>query len=155
MKVWIQRVSEASVTIDGEIVASIGRGYLLLFGVTHGDNVRMASRLAEKVVSIRLFEDAGGRMNLSLPEVDGEVIAVSQFTLYADVSRGRRPGFSGAAPGPVAEPLYEAFVRELRARLGENKVQTGRFGADMKVALVNDGPVSIELDSEKMPFPSA
>ena len=145
MKAWLQRVSEASVTIDGERVAEIGRGYLVLLGVTHGDTVQAADHIAERITNIRLFEDEGGKMNRSLEEIGGSVIVVSQFTLYADTSRGRRPGFSNAAGGDVAKPLYERVAEHLRELLGEERVGTGRFGADMKVALVNDGPVSIEL----------
>ena len=106
MKVWIQRVSEASVTIGGERVASIGKGYLILLGVTHGDDAKIADRLAEKVCAIRLFEDSQGKINSSVEDVGGDIIVVSQFTLYADTSRGRRPGFAYAAPGSVAEPVY-------------------------------------------------
>lgn len=145
MKAWIQRVSEASVTIDGERVSAIGRGYLVLLGVTHTDTEKDADYIAERICVVRLFEDDGGKMNRSLEDIGGEVIVVSQFTLYADTSRGRRPGFSNAAPGHVAEPLYERVVAQLRQRLGEGRVGTGRFGADMKVALVNDGPVSVEI----------
>lgn len=147
MKVWLQRVSEASVTIDGERVAEIGKGYLALLGVTHTDKEKDADYIAERICVVRLFEDEGGKMNRSLEEIGGDVIVVSQFTLYADTSRGRRPGFSGAAPGAVAEPLYERVVAQLRQRLGASRVGTGRFGADMKVALVNDGPVSVEIVS--------
>ena len=145
MKAWLQRVSEASVTIDGERVAQISRGYLVLLGVTHSDTIQGADYIASRIATIRLFEDDAAKMNRSIVDVDGSVIVVSQFTLYADTSRGRRPGFSNAAPGPVAEPLYERVVAKLREILGTSRVQTGRFGADMKVALVNDGPVSIEL----------
>lgn len=145
MKAWIQRVSEASVTIDGERVSAIGRGYLVLLGVTHTDTEKDADYISERICVVRLFEDEGGKMNRSLEDIGGEVIVVSQFTLYADTSRGRRPGFSNAAPGPVAEPLYERVVAQLRQRLGASRVGTGRFGADMKVALVNDGPVSVEI----------
>lgn len=145
MKAWLQRVSEASVTIDGEKVAEIGKGYLVLLGVTHGDTEKAADYIAERIAVVRLFEDEAGRMNRSLEETGGSVIVVSQFTLYADTSRGRRPGFSAAAPGEVARPLYERVVAALRERLGPERVGTGRFGADMKVALINDGPVSVEL----------
>lgn len=145
MKAWIQRVSEASVTIDGEKVSAIGRGYLVLLGVTHTDTEKEADYIAERICVVRLFEDEDGKMNRSLEDIGGEVIVVSQFTLYADTSRGRRPGFSNAAPGPVAEPLYERVVAQLRQRLGDSRVGTGRFGADMKVALINDGPVSVEI----------
>ena len=145
MKAWIQRVSGASVTISGERVSEIGRGYLILLGVTHADTLETADKLAERIPVIRLFEDEKGAMNRSLAEIGGSVIVVSQFTLYADMEHGRRPGFSNAAPGKVAEPIYNRVVERLRALLGSDKVGTGRFGADMQVALVNDGPVSIEL----------
>ena len=145
MKAWLQRVSSASVSVDGECIAEIGRGYLVLLGVTHSDGEAEADRIAERIPVLRLFTDEKGLMNLSLEEVGGSVIVVSQFTLYADTSRGRRPGFSHAARPEKASPLYERVVARLRERLGPERVGTGRFGADMKVALVNDGPVSVEL----------
>ena len=145
MKAWIQRVSSASVTIDGEKVAEIGRGYLVLLGVTHTDTAVEADKLADRIPVLRLFRDENEQMNLSLEDVGGEVIVVSQFTLYADTAHGRRPGFGNAARPELAEPLYERVVARLRERLGEKRVGTGRFGADMKVALLNDGPVSVEL----------
>ena len=145
MKAWIQRVSSASVTIDGENVAEIGRGYLVLLGVTHTDTAVEADKLADRIPVLRLFRDENEQMNLSLEDVGGEVIVVSQFTLYADTAHGRRPGFGNAARPELAEPLYERVVARLRERLGEKRVGTGRFGADMKVALLNDGPVSVEL----------
>lgn len=145
MKAWLQRVSEASVTIDGESVASIAGGYLILLGITHGDSEAKADEIVAKIPVIRLFGDENGKMNRSLMDIGGEVIVVSQFTLYADMNHGRRPGFSAAAKPDVAEPLYRYFVKKLREAIGTEKVGTGRFGADMKVSLVNDGPVSIEL----------
>ena len=145
MKAWIQRVSSASVVIDGVQVASIGRGYLVLLGVTHSDTIAEADKIADRIPVLRLFRDANEQMNLSLEDVGGEVIVVSQFTLYADTSHGRRPGFGNAARPEIAEPLYERVVARLRERLGPDRVGTGRFGADMKVSLVNDGPVSVEL----------
>ena len=145
MKAWIQRVSSASVVIDGVQVASIGRGYLVLLGVTHTDTAAEADKIADRIPVLRLFRDANEQMNLSLEDVGGEVIVVSQFTLYADTAHGRRPGFGNAARPEIAEPLYERVVARLRERLGPDRVGTGRFGADMKVSLVNDGPVSIEL----------
>ena len=148
MKAWIQRVSSASVVIDGVQVASIGRGYLVLLGVTHTDTVAEADKIADRIPVLRLFRDANEQMNLSLEDVGGEVIVVSQFTLYADTAHGRRPGFGNAARPEIAEPLYERVVARLRERLGAERVGTGRFGADMKVSLVNDGPVSIELRTE-------
>ena len=147
MKAWIQRVSEASVTIDGEVVSSIGQGFLVLLGVTHSDTTREADDIAARIATLRIFEDANGKSNLSLEDVGGSVIVVSQFTLYADTAHGRRPGYSAAAPRPVAEPLYEQVVARLRERLGPERVGTGRFGADMKVRLLNDGPFSVELVS--------
>ena len=145
MKAWVQRVSEASVDVGAERIASIGKGYLVLLGITHADTPEIALKMAARIPVLRLFEDEGGHMNRSLQEIGGSVIVVSQFTLYADTARGRRPGFSAAAPGPVAEPLYELVVAELKRILGPDKVGTGRFGADMQVALVNDGPVSVEV----------
>ena len=148
MKAWIQRVSRASVTIDGERVSEIGQGYLVLLGVTHTDTEASADKIAERIPVLRLFTDENDHMTLSLEDVKGSVIVVSQFTLYADTAHGRRPGFSGAARPELAEPLYERVVARLRERLGDARVGTGRFGADMKVELLNDGPVSIELLAE-------
>lgn len=145
MKAWIQRVTRASVTIDGECVSRIGRGYLVLLGVTHADTEAEADRIAERISVLRLFTDERGLMNLSLEDVGGSVIVVSQFTLYADTAHGRRPGFSNAARPEQANPLYERVVAKLRERLGADRVGTGRFGADMAVELVNDGPVSVEV----------
>lgn len=145
MKAWIQRVARASVTIDGECVSRIGRGYLVLLGVTQTDTDVEADRIAERIPVLRLFTDERGLMNLSLEDVGGSVIVVSQFTLYADTAHGRRPGFSNAARPEQANPLYERVVEKLRERLGAKRVGTGRFGADMAVELVNDGPVSVEV----------
>jgi len=145
MKAWIQRVSHASVTIDGECVAKIGRGYLILLGVTHTDTEEAADKIAARIPVLRLFRDEKEQMNLSLEDVKGSVIVVSQFTLYADTAHGRRPGFSNAARPELANPLYERVVAKLRESLGADRVGTGRFGADMKVELLNDGPVSVEL----------
>ena len=148
MKAWIQRVARASVTIAGERVAEIGRGYLVLLGVTHSDTEAEADKIASRLPVLRLFTDANDQMNLSLEDVGGSIIVVSQFTLYADTAHGRRPGFSNAARPEQAEPLYERVVEQLRARLGADRVGTGRFGADMQVELVNDGPVSVELRAD-------
>ena len=145
MKAWIQRVARASVTIAGERVAEIGRGFLVLLGVTHSDTEAEADKIASRLPVLRLFTDANDQMNLSLEDVGGSIIVVSQFTLYADTAHGRRPGFSNAARPEHAEPLYQRVVAQLRARLGAERVGTGRFGAHMKVELVNDGPVSVEL----------
>lgn len=145
MKAWLQRVSHASVTIDGECVAKIEKGYLVLLGVTHTDTEAAADKIAERIPVLRLFTDDKGLMNLSLEDVKGSVIVVSQFTLYADTAHGRRPGFSNAARPELANPLYERVVAKLREKLGAERVGTGRFGADMKVEFLNDGPVSVEL----------
>ena len=150
MKAWIQRVSRASVTIDGECVARIDRGYLVLLGVTHTDTEKEAEKIAERIPVLRLFTDDRDLMNLSLEDIGGSVIVVSQFTLYADTAHGRRPGFSNAARPGKANPLYELVVAKLRERLGVDRVGTGRFGADMKVELLNDGPVSVELLAESV-----
>ena len=148
MKALVQRVTEASVTIDGEVVAEIGKGYLVLFGVTNGDTEAMADKLASRVVKLRIFEDENGKTNKSIEDVAGSVIVVSQFTLYADTDHGNRPGFSNAARPDLAIPLYERFVADLRAALGPDRVGTGRFGADMKVRLLNDGPFTVELSDQ-------
>ena len=145
MKAWLQRVTEASVTIDGEKVAEIGLGYLVLLGVTHTDTEKDADEMAERIVNLRVFEDENQKMNRSIVDAGGSVIVVSQFTLYADTAHGRRPGFSNAARPELAKPLYERVVARLREKLGETRVGTGRFGADMKVRLLNDGPCSFEL----------
>ena len=143
MKVLVQKVLSASVTVAQKVVAQIGGGYLLFVGVEKGDTAAQADYLAKKVANFRIFTDENDKMNLSLQDVGGEVLAVSQFTLAADLSRGNRPGFDTAAAPQEAEPLYEYFVQKLR----ENglKVQTGIFQADMKVALVNDGPCTFIL----------
>ena len=145
MKAWLQRVSRAAVTIEGDRVAQSGQGYLILLGVTHTDTEAAADKIAARIPVLRLFTDEKGLMNLSLEDVKGSVIVVSQFTPYADTVHGRRPGFSNAARPELANPLYERVVAKLRETLGADRVGTGRFGADMKVELVNDGPVSVEL----------
>ena len=147
MKAVIQRVTRASVTVDGEITGEIGKGFLVLLGVVDGDTETEMKLLAKKVSEIRIFTDENDKMNLSLDKVDGEVLVVSQFTLCADIYKGRRPSFIGSAPARVANELYEAFCEELRA-LGVKKVATGIFGADMAVSLVNDGPVTIIMDTD-------
>ena len=145
MKAWIQRVTEASVEIEGEIVSQIGQGYLVLLGVTHSDTEKTADEIADRICKLRICEDENGKTNRSIIDVGGSVIVVSQFTLYADTSHGRRPGFSHAARPEIAEPLYERVVSKIREVLGADRVGTGRFGAEMKVRLLNDGPFSVEL----------
>lgn len=149
MRVIVQRTSGAEVRIDGEVVGKIGRGFMLLVGVTYGDTRSDADYLAKKVAQMRIFEDADGKMNLGLNDVGGEVLSISQFTLYADCRKGNRPSFINAARPDTAEPLYQYFNRVLREQYGLH-VETGRFGADMKVDFVNDGPVTIILDSENV-----
>jgi len=146
MRAVLQRVSQARVKIDGETVGEIGRGLLVLLGVTHNDSPEQARWLADKVVDLRIFEDAEGKMNRDVIEVGGGVLIVSQFTLYGDCRKGRRPSFIEAAPPPLAVPLYEAFINAVRAR--GVPTATGRFGAMMDVELVNDGPVTLILDSK-------
>lgn len=145
MRIVLQRVSRASVTIDGEVVGRVGRGFLLLVGFREGDDEETLRWMAEKVVGLRLFNDEAGKMNLGLEDVGGGLLVVSQFTLYGDTRRGRRPSFIEAAPPEVAIPLYDRFVELLR-RLLPGRVETGEFGAMMEVELVNDGPVTLILE---------
>ena len=144
MRAVVQRVSRGQVSVDNKVVTSIHRGLVVLLGVSPTDTSQDAQALAEKVVNLRIFEDNAGKMNLSCLDVNGEILAVSQFTLYADPRRGRRPSFTGAAKPDLAEPLCERFVESLRA-MGVS-AQTGVFGAHMLVDLVNDGPVTILLE---------
>ena len=146
MRALVQRVSQASVEVEGNVTGAIGRGLLVLLGVADGDGPKEADRLAEKVVRLRCFNDAQGAMNLALPEVEGSVLAVSQFTLFASTKKGNRPSWSRAARPEIAQPLFERFVRQLESELGRS-VPTGVFGADMQLHLINDGPVTISLDS--------
>ena len=145
MRLVVQRVSRAEVRIDGEVVGAIGRGAAVLVGIGTGDTPELAERLADRLAGIRYFEDAEGRTNLAIDDVAGEFLVVSQFTLLADLSRGRRPGFALAAPPEVAEPIVDRFVERLRE--GGRKVATGRFGAEMEVELVNDGPFTLVIDA--------
>lgn len=145
MRVIVQRCSRAEVRIDGQVVGKIGRGFMLLVGFTHEDTPQEVAFLAKKVAGMRVFEDGEGKMNLSLAEVGGAVLSISQFTLYGDARKGNRPSFIRAARPEVAEPLYELFNRTLREEYGL-QVETGEFGADMKVDFINDGPVTILLE---------
>lgn len=145
MRLVVQRVSRAEVRIDGAAVGAIGRGAAVLVGIAVGDTPELAERLADRVVALRYFQDAAGRTNLAIDEVGGEFLVVSQFTLLADLRRGRRPGFALAAPPEVAEPMVDRFVARLRE--GGRKVATGRFGAEMELELVNDGPFTLVLDA--------
>ncbi len=147
MKAVIQRVREASVTVDGEVVSSIGHGLLVLLGVANGDDSAKADWMVRKIAQLRIFEDDGGLMNLSVEDVGGSVIVVSQFTLFADCRKGNRPSFIEAAPPEFADAMYREVVGKLRARLGEERVGTGVFRAHMEVRLLNDGPVTIQLEA--------
>jgi len=144
MRAVVQRVSQASVSVEGEVVGAVGRGVVVLVGVTHGDTEEQAEWLARKIAGLRIFEDNNGKMNAGLLDVDGAALVISQFTLYADTRRGRRPGFTDAALPEVAEPLVEHFAQMLRDH--GVPVETGVFGADMLVEIHNDGPVTILLD---------
>jgi D-tyrosyl-tRNA(Tyr) deacylase len=144
MRAILQRVSQASVTVDGQVISSIGHGLLILLGIGHGDGESQAAFLAEKVANLRIFEDEAGKTNLSVLDVKGAAIVVSQFTLYADARKGRRPSFIDAALPEVAAPLVERFVELLRGH--GVPTQTGQFGANMQVEIHNDGPVTIWLE---------
>ncbi len=146
MRAVLQRVTRASVTVGGEVLGRIGRGLLVLLGVTHADTAEQARWLADKTVGLRIFADDQGKMNRSVADVGGAVLVVSQFTLYGDCQKGRRPSFIDAAPPEIAIPLYEEYVHAIKA-LGI-PVETGRFGAMMDVELVNDGPVTLILESK-------
>lgn len=147
MRAVVQKVSSSKVTVDEEVVGQINQGLMVLLGVTHDDTSKDVDYMVDKVTNLRIFEDEDGKMNLSLKDVDGEVLAVSQFTLYGDARRGRRPSFSDAARPEVANPLYEEFVEKIKKQ-GIN-VGTGQFGAHMMVDLTNDGPVTILLESNR------
>jgi len=144
----VQRVSEAQVTVNGEPCGEIGRGLVVLLGVAAGDDAEDARQMADKIVGLRIFDDADGKMNLSLLDVRGAMLVVSQFTLLGDCRKGRRPAFTAAAPPELAEPLYDTFVAEVRRRGVE--VATGRFRTEMQVQLVNDGPVTVLVDSTRL-----
>jgi D-aminoacyl-tRNA deacylase len=154
MRVVVQRVSSGRLTIDGAEHASIGQGFVILLGIRQGDTLTDAEFLAEKCAGLRVFEDENGKMNINLQDAGGSILAVSQFTLYADAQKGNRPSFSLASRPEEAEPLYEHFVGRLRQRLGTEKVKTGIFGAMMEVTIVNDGPVTIIIDSPAQPINS-
>ena len=148
MKIVLQRVKEASVTIDGEIHGAIGKGYMILVGFNEEDNNEIIDRLVEKVIHLRVFEDENQKMNRSLLDVEGSILSISQFTLYADCRKGRRPSFINAAKPDISSPLYDYFNECFRNQ--GIKVEKGIFGADMKCALINDGPVTIVLDSDEL-----
>lgn len=147
MKALVQRVDNASVSVSGETVGSISKGYLILLGVGNGDTKKDCERLADKLSGLRIFSDENDKINLSIKDVSGELLVVSQFTLYADCRKGNRPGFTNSAPPAEAEELYEYFVKLCRERVAP-KVETGVFGADMKISLINDGPFTVLLETK-------
>lgn len=144
MKVIIQRVKEASCTIDGKITGKINQGYMILVGFAYGDNEETVKKMVKKISNLRIFEDENGKMNLNIHQVNGSILSISQFTLYANTNEGNRPSFVNAAKPEIASPLYDYFNEQLRKE--ELIVETGVFGADMKIALINDGPVTIQLE---------
>ena len=148
MRVVLQRVTQASVKVDGEVIGAIGNGFLILLGVSDEDNESVADKMADKICKLRIFADENGKTNLSLTDVGGELLVVSQFTLYADCHKGNRPSFIEAGAPDKANALYEYIITKCRQSV--SCVKTGEFGADMKVALVNDGPFTIILDSETL-----
>ena len=150
MKVVLQGVSRASVSVDGEVVGAIGKGFLLLLGVADSDTIQIADKMVDKICKLRIFHDENGKTNLSLADVGGELLVISQFTLYADCKKGNRPSFIRAGKPDKAEQLYEHVTE--RCRMYVPKVEHGIFGADMKVELVNDGPFTLALDSEELGF---
>ena len=148
MRFIIQRVTESSVTIDDRVTARIGKGFMVLIGICHDDNKETADKLIKKLIGLRIFEDENGKTNLSLADVGGELLLVSQFTLYADIKHGNRPGFTTAGKPDMAEPLYQYIVDKCKEQVPV--VEQGVFGADMKVSLVNDGPFTIIMDSAEL-----
>jgi D-tyrosyl-tRNA(Tyr) deacylase len=147
MKVVIQRVSEASVMIDGKVHNQINQGFVVLLGVGQTDDEQDINYMVQKILGLRIFSDAEGKMNYSLEDVKGEILLISQFTLFASTKKGNRPSYIDAAPPGMAIPLYERFIEVITASLG-SRLKTGMFGADMKVSLINDGPVTIQIDSK-------
>lgn len=148
MKIVIQRVKHASVTVDDKVLGKIGKGYLILLGVSNEDTKEIADKLIDKIIKLRIFEDENGKTNLSITDVGGEILVVSQFTLYANCKKGNRPSFIEAGAPDFANDMYEYFKEQIKVKLG--KVECGEFGADMKVELLNDGPFTIVLDSKEI-----
>lgn len=148
MKAVIQRVSRGSVKIEPDYFAQIQNGLVVLLGVTHNDTIKDSNYLAEKICNLRIFEDDSGKMNISVKEIGGEILSISQFTLYADSKKGNRPGFSEAAMPDIAIKLYDEFNESLKSILGVSNIKTGKFGANMEVEILNSGPVTIILESK-------
>lgn len=147
MRIVLQRVSEASVTVEGAVTGAIGQGLLVLVGIEDADTAEDIQWLSNRIVNLRIFNDAAGVMNLGIKEVDGDILLVSQFTLHATTKKGNRPSYIKASKPAIAIPMYEEMIRQLETDLGK-KIQTGIFGADMKIRLLNDGPVTIIIDSK-------
>lgn len=147
MRAVLQRVSYASVTVDNKVIGSCNEGFMILVGFTHGDTKEIVNKMIDKIIKLRIFEDENEKMNLSLLDINGEILSISQFTLYADTNSGRRPSFTDAANKEIATELYDYFNLELKKYV--KKVETGQFGAHMEVKLLNNGPVTICLDSDK------
>lgn len=150
MKIVLQRVAKAAVSVDGQIIGKINQGFLLLVGISHTDNENIADKMMDKICRLRIFEDEQGKTNCSLADTGGQVLVISQFTLYADCRKGNRPGFTNAGSPDMAKALYEYMVQGFKARLPV--VEQGSFGAKMEVELVNDGPFTLVLDSQKLGF---
>lgn len=148
MKFLIQRVSEAACTVDGSVTGAIGRGFLVFIGISDRDTAEIADKMLKKLIGLRIFEDENGKTNLSLGDVGGEVLLISQFTLYADCKKGNRPSFASAGKPEAAKALYDYLIDECGKRL--HVVQSGIFGADMKISLINDGPFTVMLDSDEI-----
>ena len=148
MKFVIQRVTHAEVAVEGEVIGKIGKGFMVLIGVAQDDTRVIADKMVKKLTGLRIFEDENGKTNLALKDVDGELLLISQFTLYANCKKGNRPSFIEAGSPEKANALYEYIIKKCRESV--ERVETGRFGADMKVSLLNDGPFTIVLDSEKL-----
>ena len=151
MRFTIQRVLESCVSVDGKVIGAIGKGYMVLIGVSQTDTKETADKMVKKLIGLRIFEDENGKTNLSLADVNGSLLLISQFTLYADLRRGNRPSFTNAGAPDKANELYEYIIQECRKQV--EKVETGSFGADMKVSLINDGPFTILLDSADLEQP--
>lgn len=149
MRILLQRVTQASVTVDNQTIGQINTGYCILLGIGHDDTETIANKMADKVVNLRVFNDQDGKFNLSLLDIQGHALVISQFTLYADAKKGRRPSFTDAAKPELASKLCDYFTEKLRT-LGIKKVQTGQFAANMQVQIHNDGPVTIQLDSKNI-----
>ncbi len=153
MRFVIQRVKHASCTVDGEVTGAIEKGFVVLAGVAGDDTQETADKMVKKMIGLRIFEDAEGKTNLSLADVDGALLVISQFTLYADMRKGNRPSFTKAGLPEMAEPMYEYILKKCAEAMPEGKVQRGIFGADMKIELLNDGPFTVILDSEDLKRP--